>query len=86
MLDVDANAWTERTEEQDGAGVASSRGRARRAEAWESLFRAQVALMRRFQRDDVWGALSIREYDVMFTLSRCRAGPPGSRSSVRVRC
>jgi DNA-binding MarR family transcriptional regulator len=41
------------------------------AEAWESLFRAQVALMRRFQRDDVWGPLSIREYDVLFTLSRC---------------
>ena len=40
------------------------------AEAWESLFRAQVALMRRFQRDDVWGDLSIREYDVLFTLSR----------------
>ncbi|GCE76215.1 MarR family winged helix-turn-helix transcriptional regulator [Cellulomonas biazotea] len=41
------------------------------AEAWESLFRAQVALMRRFQRDDVWDPLTIREYDVLFTLSRC---------------
>lgn len=41
------------------------------AEAWESLFRAQVALMRRFQRDDVWGGLSMREYDVLFTLSGC---------------
>lgn len=41
------------------------------AEAWEALFRAQVALMRRFQRADVWGDLSIREYDVLFTLSRC---------------
>lgn len=44
------------------------------AEAWESLFRAQVALMRRFQRDDVWGELSIREYDVLFTLSGCPDG------------
>ena len=44
------------------------------AEAWESLFRAQVALMRRFQRDDVWGDLSIREYDVLFTLSGCADG------------
>ena len=44
------------------------------AEAWESLFRAQVALMRRFQRDDVWGDLTIREYDVLFTLSRCPDG------------
>lgn len=44
------------------------------AEAWESLFRAQVALMRRFQRDDVWGELTIREYDVLFTLSGCPDG------------
>ena len=44
------------------------------AEAWESLFRAQVALMRRFQRDDVWGDLTIREYDVLFTLSGCPGG------------
>ncbi len=41
------------------------------AEAWESLFRAQVALMRRFTHEDVWGDLSVREYDVLFTLSRC---------------
>ncbi|MEN0128202.1 MAG: MarR family winged helix-turn-helix transcriptional regulator [Brevundimonas sp.] len=39
--------------------------------AWESLFRAQVALMRRFQSDDVWGPISVREYDVLFTLSTC---------------
>ena len=40
------------------------------AEAWESLFRAQVTVMRRFSRDDVWAQLSMREYDVLFTLSR----------------
>lgn len=39
------------------------------AHAWESLFRAQVALMRRFQRDDIWTEVSLREYDVLFTLS-----------------
>jgi len=44
------------------------------AQAWESLFRAQVALMRRFQADDVWGDVSIREYDVLFTLSTCPGG------------
>lgn len=44
------------------------------AEAWESLFRAQVALMRRFQADDVWGELSIQEYDVLFTLARAPEG------------
>ena len=44
------------------------------AQAWESLFRAQVALMRRFQQDDVWAPLTIREYDVLFTLSGCPGG------------
>jgi DNA-binding MarR family transcriptional regulator len=45
------------------------------AEAWESLFRAQVTIMRRFSRDDVWAQLSMREYDVLFTLSRCGPRP-----------
>ncbi|MCC2335736.1 MarR family winged helix-turn-helix transcriptional regulator [Cellulomonas wangsupingiae] len=39
-------------------------------DAWEALFRAQVTLMRRFARDDVWGGSSIHEYDVLYTLSR----------------
>lgn len=42
------------------------------AEAWESLFRAQVALMRRFAEDDIWHPITMREYDVLFTLSGCR--------------
>lgn len=44
------------------------------AEAWESLFRTQVALMRRFQADDIWDELTMREYDVLFTLSTCPTG------------
>jgi DNA-binding MarR family transcriptional regulator len=44
------------------------------AETWESLFRAQVTLMRRFQADDIWRDLSMREYDVLFTLSRAPQG------------
>lgn len=48
----------------DAAAVRAS------ADAWEALFRAQVTLLRRFARDDVWGGLSMREYDVLFTLSR----------------
>ena len=47
------------------------------AEAWEALFRAQVALMRRFQRDDVWDPLTIREYDVLFT------APPSQFASLK---
>ena len=37
--------------------------------AWESLFRAQSTLLHRFEREDVWGALSLREYDVLYTLT-----------------
>jgi DNA-binding MarR family transcriptional regulator len=42
------------------------------AAAWESLLRAQVTLMRRFREDDIWDELSMREYDVLFTLSQAR--------------
>ncbi len=43
---------------------------ARRATAaWESLFRTQVALMRRFRADDIWHDLTMGEYDVLYTLS-----------------
>ncbi|WP_236077719.1 MarR family winged helix-turn-helix transcriptional regulator [Rhodococcus sp. P1Y] len=40
-------------------------------DAWESLFRSQVSLMRRFTADDIWGPISLREYDVLFTLTKC---------------
>lgn len=39
--------------------------------AWEALFRAQATLVRRFAAQDVWGPVSLREYDVLYTLSRC---------------
>lgn len=45
-------------------------------QAWEELARAQVALMRRFQDDFRRTEVSMREYDVLFTLSRC---PEGTR-------
>jgi DNA-binding MarR family transcriptional regulator len=44
------------------------------ADAWESLFRTQVAIMRRLQADDIWHDLTMREYDVLFTLSRAAGG------------
>lgn len=44
------------------------------SDAWEALFRAQVAIMRRLERDDIWGELSMREYDVLFQLSRAAGG------------
>lgn len=53
---------------EDGRGRALDARSA--SEAWESLFRAQVAVMRRLQADDIWDEISMREYDVLFTLSR----------------
>ncbi|WP_246855193.1 MarR family winged helix-turn-helix transcriptional regulator [Cellulomonas sp. Y8] len=44
------------------------------AVAWEELFRAQVAIMRRLQRDPIWDRITLREYDVLFTLSRAPGG------------
>jgi DNA-binding MarR family transcriptional regulator len=41
-------------------------------DAWESLLTAHAALMRRFTADGSWDELSIREYDVLYTLSKCR--------------
>ncbi|MBT2595756.1 MarR family winged helix-turn-helix transcriptional regulator [Arthrobacter sp. ISL-72] len=44
------------------------------AETWESLFRAQVAVMRRLQSAPAFKTLPVNEYDVLFTLSRCPTG------------
>ena len=44
------------------------------AEAWESLFRTQVGVMRRLQKDPAFKELSMREYDVLFNLTRCPTG------------
>jgi DNA-binding MarR family transcriptional regulator len=41
-------------------------------EAWESLLSAHAVLMKRFAATDVWGEVSMREYDVLYTLSKCR--------------
>ncbi|XBH22712.1 MarR family transcriptional regulator [Jonesiaceae bacterium BS-20] len=42
------------------------------AQAWEALFRAQVELLRRFESDAIFGDITFKEYDVLFTL---RSGP-----------
>jgi len=44
------------------------------AEAWESLFRVQVAVARSLQADPAFRKLTMREYDVLFNLSRCPSG------------
>jgi len=43
-------------------------------EAWEALFRAQVAVMRHMTSMPEFHRLSIREYDVLFNLRNCPQG------------
>ncbi len=43
-------------------------------EAWEALLSAHARLMRQFAAEDIWRELSMREYDVLYTLSKCQ-GP-----------
>jgi len=40
-------------------------------DAWEALLSAHATLMRRFGAQDVWEDLTMREYDVLYTLSKC---------------
>jgi DNA-binding MarR family transcriptional regulator len=44
------------------------------AQTWESLFRAQVSVMRRLQAGPAFKNLALNEYDVLFTLSGCPTG------------
>ncbi len=41
-------------------------------DAWEALMSAHAALVRRFNAQDVWGDVSMREYDVLYALSKCQ--------------
>jgi DNA-binding MarR family transcriptional regulator len=40
-------------------------------DAWEALLSAHARLMKQFAAEDVWQDLSMREYDVLYTLSKC---------------
>ena len=49
------------------------RARSRLAnDAWEALLTAHAALLRQFAADGSWQDVSMREYDVLYTLSKCR--------------
>jgi len=41
-------------------------------DAWEALLSAHARLMKQFAAEEVWQDLSMREYDVLYTLSKCR--------------
>jgi DNA-binding MarR family transcriptional regulator len=40
-------------------------------DAWEALLSAHAQLLKRFAAEDIWQELSLREYDVLYTLSKC---------------
>jgi DNA-binding MarR family transcriptional regulator len=40
-------------------------------DAWEALLSAHASLMRRFSAEEVWEDISMKEYDVLYTLSKC---------------
>lgn len=41
------------------------------SDAWESLFRTQVAVMRVLRQDFAGAGMSINEYDVLYNIARC---------------
>uniref|UniRef100_UPI000DD4DB8B MarR family winged helix-turn-helix transcriptional regulator n=1 Tax=Glycomyces dulcitolivorans TaxID=2200759 RepID=UPI000DD4DB8B len=48
-----------------------TRSRSRLAnDSWESLLTAHAALMKRFAAEPIWDEVSMREYDVLYTLSK----------------
>jgi DNA-binding MarR family transcriptional regulator len=40
-------------------------------DSWEALMSAHASLIRRFADQDVWEDVSMKEYDVLYTLSKC---------------
>lgn len=51
-------------------------------DAWESLLTAHARLMKKFAAEDVWASISMREYDVLYTLAKCPNS--GGRQAVRM--
>src|SRR5271156_5625725 len=47
-------------------------------DAWEALLSAHAVLMKQFAAEDIWDEVSMREYDVLYTLSK---GPEPVRLS-----
>lgn len=39
--------------------------------AWEALLGAHAGLTKQFAAEDIWAEMSMREYDVLYTLSKC---------------
>ncbi len=41
-------------------------------DAWEALLTAHAVLIKQFAAEDIWTDVSMREYDVLYALSKCR--------------
>jgi DNA-binding MarR family transcriptional regulator len=41
-------------------------------DAWEALLSAHAVLIKQFAAEDIWADVSMREYDVLYTLSKYR--------------
>jgi DNA-binding MarR family transcriptional regulator len=50
---------------------ASTGGRHLANDAWEALLTAYAVLIKQFAAEDIWDEVSMREYDVLYTLSKC---------------
>jgi DNA-binding MarR family transcriptional regulator len=40
-------------------------------DSWEALLSAHAVLMKQFAAEDIWTDISMREYDVLYALSKC---------------
>lgn len=57
-----------------GRGDQRRRRLVRANATWEALLSAQVTLMRGFAAEPIWDQLSMREYDILYTLSKEPSG------------
>ena len=53
------------------SGSAMSGSRHLANDAWEALLSAHALLMKQFAAEDIWAEVSMREYDVLYTLAKC---------------
>lgn len=52
--------------------------------AWESLLQAHSVLMKGFAAENIWHEVSMREYDVLYSLSKCHNTRDHTCSGVRL--
>lgn len=58
----------------NAASLSNAEHRKLSVQAWEALFSAQVTVIRKLRDNPVFKRLTMREYDVLYTLSKCPDG------------